>query len=748
MTGPVGQSDFDKLRRLPWFHVQVVLTNLAMLCTAGAPMALFAAEMGLNEGQIGILGGMMPLLQVAGMLSIPLIARFGARLVSTVALTLRYLFLLTFIVASFHFGEPGKVFRLMLLGMIGFSIARAISEAAYVPWSQEFTPLSVRGKVAGRNAVFALPVVLVASWVIQTWLDGQVGIERFRPLFVFGIIAGIVGALCYLGLRGGARGTGESGTAPSGPRLAALAEPLGDRNFLLFLVAAAGQYLVTTALGVFLLIFYRGLGLPSGQIIFLAALAPVGAAAGTAASGWLLDRYGTRAVFTLLVMGQIALLLVLPFVQGWSGWLLPATAAVTFLLFGLFAQSAMTVSGVYLLNVSPPAAKEAYTTTHYVLTGIAGGAATWGAGLLLSSLEGQSVTLAGLAFGPFAVLFLVLAVISVGIALAFYLLREDGGLSLRAFIANFATGSPMRALVGIQRFGGETSEDRRRELAFVFGIFGSPLAKKELIEALGDPSFDVRHEAVRALGHLAPHDDVVAALIRVLQSEGLVELQYAALESLGRIRAPQSAPVLRNFIGSPNPFLRARAIRAAGEMRLFDLVPELLAALESDPDPDCRMAAVSALGKIRTQAALPELIVHYRALFPDDPDGDDPRSRVVLLAIAKIVGCEESFAYYLRAEQRQPGHAVVDVLIRVARTAGAVPPAQDLSRIAESWTRSAPGPVWTRLLALADIAARSPHPDSAPVARVVQGLRDVNHPSPALVILIALSLRRVLRVQG
>lgn len=746
MTGPVGQSDFDKLRRLPWFHVQVVLTNLAMLCTAGAPMALFAAEMGLDEGRIGVLGGMMPLLQVAGLLSIPLIARFGARMVATVGLTARYLFLLSFLAASLYVSEPDMVFRIMLFGMIGFSFARAIAEAAIIPWSQEFTPISVRGKVAGRNAVFALPVVLVSSWVIQTWLDGQEGIERFQPLFIFGIVAGIAGALCYLGLRGGKKGATEPGSAPSGPRIAALAEPLADRNFVVFLVSAAGQYLVTTALGVFLLIFFRRLGLPSGQIIFLAALAPVGAAAGTAASGWLLDRYGTRAVFTLLVMGQVLLLLALPFIQEGSSWLLPS-AAVTFILFGLFAQSAMSVSGVYLLNVSPPSAKEAYTTSHYIITGVAGGVATWGAGLLLTALQGWSVTFAGLVFGPFAVLFVLMALLSIGIALAFHLLQEDGGLSLRAFISNFATGSPMRALVGIQRFGGETSEDRRRELAFVFGIFGSPLAKKELIEALHDPSFDVRHEAVRALGHLAPHDDVVAALEQVLETERLAELQYAALESLGRIRAYQSAPVLRRFLASPIPLLRARAIRAAGEMQLDDLVPALIATLAHDIDPDCRMAAVSALGKIRVDEALPGLVAHFRALLQDDPDHDDPRTRVVLLAIAKIVGCEESFAYYWRAEQRDPGHAVVDVLVRLARTARGEPPAQELSRIAEGWIPSDPLPVWTQLLALADVAARSPHTDSMPVAEVVAGVRDIEHPRPALVILIALSLRRVLRVR-
>src|SRR5690606_13169113 len=127
-------------------------------------------------------------------------------------------------------------------------------------------------------------------------------------------------------------------------------------------------------------------------------------------------------------------------------------------------------------------------------------------------------------------------------------------------------GSAIRALISIPRYGALTSEERRQEITYGFGGTRSALVKEELIAALSDPSFDVRHEAIQSLGRLPPNRAVIEALEDILGYDGLAELQYAALTSLGRLRARQASPRVAAFLDNPNTLLRARAIRSLGDI--------------------------------------------------------------------------------------------------------------------------------------------------------------------------------------
>lgn len=742
---PAVQNDFDKLRRLPWYYAQVMLTNTAVLCTISAPLALFAAELGLGEDRIGLLGGVMPFIQVAGLAALPLIARFGSRKVATWSFLARYSFLCLFFATPLFLGQPDVVFAFLLVGMLGFSIMRAFAEAALIPWSQEFVPRAMRGRISGRIALLSVPAALVVSWLIRSWLDGQEGLGRFYPVFAVGIAAGMIGALLLLRLRGGA-----PTAMTERPRVSALIEPLGDRNYLIFLTSSAVQYMLLMALNVFAIIYFRELGLSAGEIVFLAALTQPGAALGTFAAGWLVDRYGARPVFLALMVGQIAVLLFMPMIPPGAAGLLWIAGAVFFIK-GVFLHSAMAVGQVYMLNIVPPSMKEAYTTLHYITVGLVGGSATVLSGVLLATLREAPLVIAGQVIAPFTVLFVLGAALSVVAGTAFYFLREEGGLSVRDFLLNFSTGAPFRALIGIQRYRGETSEERRRDLAYSFGALGSPLAKAELIEALRDPSFSVRNEAVQALGRMAPHDDVIEALRRVLGFDGLVELQYSALAALGRLKARVAAPDAATFLDSDNPLLRARAIRSLGEMGSVSDLDRIRAVLSEVDDLDSRLAAVSAIGTLQDRASLPALVAFYRERILDRAVMAEPRAKVVLLAISKILQVEESFAFDWQREQNSPGQGVPDLMERMARALRRAPGTQAdevagaLRFGADSYEPEAAGPALAAALAMRPLVAARGGPEAEAALVLMDGVADITEPHPALVILVLLAARRSLR---
>lgn len=741
------QSDYDKLRRMKFVYVFNVLNTVALLCTVGAPLALYAAELGVPKDRIGLLGGIMPFAQILCIAFLPLVMQVSQRYMTAVSYGLRYIFLVPFLFAPMFVGQPDTVFWILFASMTLFSISRTSAESAIWPWSQEYMPKSFRGRISGLVSVLVLPSALLGSLGVQLWLDSRTGIERFYPVMVIGIIVGVTSAFVLLGIAGG-RPRPDSARGLDAIR--GMGAPIKDRNFWLYLYSSGTQFFVYTVLTLFLLLYFRErMGITSGQLIlFVAFFVPLGGAVGTLIAGWFVDRYGTRAIRALLQVAQVVILVWLIFLP--PG--LPAAEVVTgffFFLVGVFFQSSISIGGVYLLNYVPPAQKENYLTLAYATDGLIGGGATFLAGALLQFLEIHPIAPLGL--GSYETLFALCAMIIVTSAVAFGRLREEGGTGVRDFFGQLGSGSPIRALIGISRYGALTSEERRRELAYGFGGTRSALVKEELIAALSDPSFDVRHEAIQSLGHLPKSPAVVRALESMLGYEGLVELQYAALASLGRLKATESGDVIARFLESPNALLRARAMRTLGDIRNDRLLPRIRELLRDDPEIDCRLAAVSALGKFRDTASIDGLLAIYRQLAADDTSmAGEPRSKVVLLALAKILDWEESFSREWRREEKSVGYRLPGLVgglsgvLRKLSTEESSQHSKLLVRAASALSGGGTAEAFKALQALRPYVATSGHSDAGIVLKLMDATRDIAQPHRALLVLLCLALRPVL----
>jgi MFS family permease len=742
------QSDYDKLRRIPFLYAFNSINTAALLCTISTPLALYAAELGIEKGRIGVLGGLLPFAQLFCIAFLPLAVRFSQRVMTALGYGLRHLFLLSWFAAPF-LASPEQAFWLLFASLGMFALFRTMAETAVWPWSQEYLPRQVRGRVSGITSLVVLPVALGGSLLIQLWLDSRTGIDRFFPVFGVGIALGLMSVLFLLGLRGGQ-------PRPDSPRgldaIRGMRAPLGDRGFWLYLYSSGTQYFAYTALNLFLILFFRErLGMSSGQLVTLTALVPLGGAIGGLVAGWFVDRYGTRAIRVTLQGMQVVLLLSLLLIDG-NAAAPDLIAGAVFFLMGLLFQSSIATGGIYLLNYVPPAHKENYMTLAYASDGLIGGGATVLAGILLQLLLDHPVSLFGAGVDSYALLFVVTAIVVVTSAVAFGLLREEGATGVRAFFGYFGHGSAMRALLAIPRYGAPTSEERRQELTYGFGGTRSALVEDELIEALSDPSYDVRHEAIQSLAHLPPSRAVVRALERVLDDDVLAELQYAALASLGRLKAIGSAERVAAFLGSANPLLRSRALRTLGDLRDQRYLPRIRELLREDPARECRLAAVSALGTFRDAASVGDLVTLYREFGGDGAGApENPHGRVVLLALAKILGLEEAFSREWRLEERIVGFRLPSLVSRLAGIVRRlrVRNAQALGKqLMASVEPLGAGDTVATFAALQDFRQtieRSDHPDARLVLLLMDGTADIVRPNRALVILLALSIRRVLR---
>lgn len=737
-------TDYEKLRRLPFLYLYSALTATAVLCTVGAPLVLFSAELGIDKDRIGLIGGILPFFQILGIASLPIILRFGMKRVAALALLARYLFLLPLFIAPLFVATPNIAFALIFAAIIAYAICRTLSEAAVTPWQQEFIPRLVRGQISGRIALAYLPVALIGSFLIQLWLDGQIGIERFYPVFAAGILIGAMGAMCLFGLGGGKPKPASGGFAQS---LGNLRVPLGDRNFLTFLFSSGTQYLIFSAMNVFLLLFFRErLGISSGQLVLMAALVPVGAAAGSYAAGWFVDRHGTRAIRITLQVLQVILLLALPFIHTDIPNVELLVGGI-FLMFGFLVQGAMVPGSIYMLNYVPPAHRESYMALAYSSDGIFGGGLTVLAGVLVQQFEHSGLNLGGAYLGGYELLYIAGALATAASAFAFSRLREEGATGVRDFLGQFYSGNPLRALWNIQRFSSFTSEQRRRDLAYGFGGGGSTLAKSELISALSDPSFDVRHEAIRALGRLPPSSAATRALEEMLAYDGLIELQYAALDSLGQLRAVNSADAVAAFLGDQNRLLRSRAARSLGDMRSPQHLPAIRDMLINDVDVDCQLAAASALGKYGDRDSVAALVAIYVQQALDNSYVSEPRSKVILLAIAKILRVEERFARNWRREEKMPGYCLPGLLGQLAKALPAEISRVRIKALEAAAIELGTGPTQDAFVSLQalrpDVAAMA-HRDRDLVLALLDGTTEISEAHRALMVLLAVTIRAVI----
>jgi HEAT repeat protein len=190
----------------------------------------------------------------------------------------------------------------------------------------------------------------------------------------------------------------------------------------------------------------------------------------------------------------------------------------------------------------------------------------------------------------------------------------------------------------------------------------SPLTVEELLAALSDPRFAVRFEAVVSIARRGPDERLTSALVDVL---GCSEpaLSTVAAWALGRIGDERAIPPLRAGLDADYRSVRAHCARALGTIGDPGAKPLLVKRLSSELDRGLRLAYSSALGKLRATEALPSLLRYLRA----SGIGDEMPRKEYALAVARIVGAEDSFIGLLRETEVDPGTSTSQALAAAGR---------------------------------------------------------------------------------
>jgi HEAT repeat protein len=183
------------------------------------------------------------------------------------------------------------------------------------------------------------------------------------------------------------------------------------------------------------------------------------------------------------------------------------------------------------------------------------------------------------------------------------------------------------------------------------GTTRSPLTVEELLEALHDPRFFVRFEAIVSMARRGPDSQLTEALIETLHGNEPA-LSTLAAWALGRIGDERALEALRSGLQARYRSVQAHCARSLGNLGDRTVLPTLLSRLETEEDVGVQLALASALGQLGAVDAVDPLLTLLRQA------GSDDERREYTLALARLSGEEYPFIQLQRRMNTEPGTAL------------------------------------------------------------------------------------------
>jgi aminopeptidase N len=142
----------------------------------------------------------------------------------------------------------------------------------------------------------------------------------------------------------------------------------------------------------------------------------------------------------------------------------------------------------------------------------------------------------------------------------------------------------------------------RATAADVLGDRKTPAAAKQLLDALdGATEPWVRNRIVSALGNFKDHPGIVEPLEAAARNDKSFRTRAAALQALGKLKAPNALATLNAAVAtdSPDGFLRNAALRAMGPLGNDQAVATLREWAAVGKSIDTRRAAIASLARLQ-----------------------------------------------------------------------------------------------------------------------------------------------------
>ncbi len=652
----------EKLRALPWsIASNAALAVYLQLTFFGSVFVLFLNSLGLDTAQIGFLLSLLPFTGILALVLAPAIARAGFKRVWLTFFGLRTFvtaFLLFTPLVVTTFGSQAAMIYITAVVAV-YALVRTVGVTAGFPWIQEYVPNSVRGKYTASNNFFSTIAGFLSVTLASLVLARTVGLTGYMILIAVGVVFGFISVALAIPIPGGAPVKPDK-TQPPPERN--IKDALRDSHMLRYLAGVGLFTLATVPLGAFLPLYMQDqVGLPASQVVLLQTGVMAGALVSSYFWGWASDRYGGRPV-TLYGLAFRALLpifwMLLP---GLGTAALPAAIGIAAVQG--FADVGWQVGATRLLYVSivPAAKRNDYMAVYWAWLGLVSGFSQLAGGRLLTTTQSLSGTVAGIPLDPYTPLFLLGIFLPIVAIFVLQRIRDDTTIGMGGFAGIFLRGNPFLALEAVVRFHLAKDEDAAVRVTERLGTSKSPLTVEELLDALEDPRFNVRIEAVIAVARHGPDPRLIDALAEVLNGPEPA-LSTVAAWALGRMGdAGAAAPLREAALSSKYRSVRAHSIRSLGVLDDEETVRLALAGVDEESDVGLLLAYSSVLGRMQAVQAADRLL----ELLASSPSRSSRRE--MALAVARLVGDENNFVSLLRQCDQEAGTPLAQAVLALRK---------------------------------------------------------------------------------
>jgi MFS family permease len=639
----------QKLRGLRWsLSFDVSNQFFVQLTFWGSIYVLFLSELGLNKTQIGFLLSLFPFTGLVALFLAPWAAKVGYKRVFQIFWSARTLAAAGLLATPWIYSRFGTQAVLICVAgvMVSFALFRSTAMTAYMPWQHEFIPPDIRGKYSATSNILISLAGLAAVSISGYVVSRSLGISRYVILFGAGVLFGFISVWLQSHVPGGKphQLAGDRRT-----RRSDLWSPLRDRSFISYLVGAGLIVLANGALGTFIPLYMREkIGLSPAHVILIQNGTLLGGLLSSYLWGWAADRYGAKpvALSGLLLAATLPIWwLIMPRQTGLS---LIVALAIAWLQGTANLGWAIGSARLLYVGIVRPDKNSAYMAQYNAWMGVIGGISQVGGGRVLDTFSGVQTAFLGIEIDSYGILFIIAFVLLVSSSLVIRRIRAEGKISVGQFAGLFFHGNPILAVESLIRFHLAKDEPAIVSITERLGQSKSPLTVDELLDALADPRFYVRFEAIVSIARRGPDERLLKALVRVLEGNDPA-LSVIAAWALGRIGDPRAVESLRNGLQAPYRSVKAHAARSLATLGDLESIPLLKNQLNDETDIGLQIAYASALGRLQEKQAVPELLRLLRLCSDTDSQME------LSLSLARIIGEETHFIQLLRGTRTDPG---------------------------------------------------------------------------------------------
>ncbi|MFP4379515.1 MAG: MFS transporter [Candidatus Sumerlaeia bacterium] len=606
---PLKRHELRKVWQLITVAGMMGITYQAF-CILEVPRVRFLTELGATPLDFGVIAALASVTLAFQILGGAWSARLTHRKIPWMIITIlhRLLFILVLAAPLLALGERGRIWWI-IIALFFHDALMHLGMPMWLAWMGDLVPDESLNKLWGQRQKSVTAANIVTAFIAAVVMgyfekQGQV-IVGFTLLASAGIIAGVLDILLFIKVP-----EPPQEEKDFEPMFRAMMRPLRDKHYRPFVYFMLYWYFVMMMIAPFFTLYMiDSMKLSSFYVQCITVCMLIGLMISSGAWGRICDIYGNRPVLQIALILKPFTVLAFVLVPSTPGIAIPALAITYFFDGILNAALILSVQGI-MFHASPKKNRAMYIATiNFLALGLAGGISPLIAGAIINHYPDLSIPFITRDFNIYNIVFFVCILMRAAALIFAARVPSRRMTPVTTVFKHIFDVRLFRILRTIRLLENSPKKRDRIRAARILGRLHSPLALGALIDALQDPSRQVRRASIHALGKIG--NDEAAAHLELAIQERNPRLQSPAVRALAKIGSLKSFQTLLDNLEELDDTALMWTIGYLGQTGDNEAIYPLLRLYERVEDPEIRKKIQDALSRINDSDSPQEVVAMF-----------------------------------------------------------------------------------------------------------------------------------------